>query len=124
MMGGVGEAARHDPGARAWDVKEQCGRFPPGIVCRAQALQAASAVLGVASDELDARFDRRQWRRIDVDTQHRSKPIVLTDALVNQVLENAATAWIVQLRTDLEVVVSKLTPDAQSLDALAVVAVD
>ena len=94
------------------------------IVCQAQPLESAAAVLGVAPDELEPRLHSGQRRRPDVDAEHGPEPGVFADALMNHVLVDASSSGIPWARPNREIGVGELAPHAQDLEPFGLIALD
>src|SRR5688572_10973407 len=98
--------------------------FPPRFLSLAQLSETPSAVLGVEPNEFQSGFVQRQRRCSYVDAQHVAKPGVLADALVHHLFVHAPSARITAPRTNGEIGVDELAPDADDLDALRGVSIN
>src|SRR5215213_4908070 len=103
------------------DVEEPRLLLPPFVIRFAESVQSAAAVLGVPLHELESSLHAGQWRRRDVDAEHRPEPGVLADTLMDHLLVDASATRIVLFRPQRQVVVLELAPDAQNLQSFALI---
>src|SRR5215468_5482298 len=97
MMRSVGQSPGHHPGSGPAYVEKRCLLLPPLLIRLQESFESMSAVLGVSRDELESRLTLRQWPDSDIYAEHRPKPSVLADTLMNHLLVNTSAAWIVVL---------------------------
>ena len=67
---------------------------------------------------------RRKRRRADLNAEHRAKPQVLADALVNHLFVHAATTFVCGMWSDREVFVAEHAPHTEDLEAFRFVRID
>src|SRR5262245_33145223 len=90
VMRRMRESTGHHPGLRPPDVEKHGLVLPPRLVRVPESFESPLADVRVAPDELEPSFRWGQRRRADINTEHRPKPRVLADALVDHVLVDAA----------------------------------
>src|SRR5690349_283086 len=106
MVRGMGEPPRHHPCPRPRHREELCGFLPPAVARFSYPDESRVAVLRVARDEFEPRLLAWQGRRADVDAEHGAEPRVFADALVHEMLANAAASRIPGFRPHLQVAVT------------------
>ena len=84
--------------ALARDIEECSRLLPPVISGLAESLESTGAVLSILLDELESSLHIWQWRRSDVNAEHRPEPGVLANTLMDHVLVNALATRIVLFR--------------------------
>src|SRR6202044_4160637 len=124
MLRRVRHAARHHPGAGPRNIEEGNGFLPPGFRLGPQYGQTLGAVFGISRHEFPTHLARRQRRRAHIDAQNFLEPEILTHALMDHLLVDAASTWIGSIGTDRQLVVAEHTPDADHFHALGGIAVD
>src|SRR6266849_6951212 len=115
MMGGMCEAPREYPSARAFHVKK-CGLLlEPTLRLLAQHRQPFPTILRISLDEFQPRFLRRQRRRAHVDSKHAAKPKIFAHALMHHLLPHTTPARVAFSRTHGQIFAAALAPDANHL---------
>lgn len=124
VVGGVGDAAGHDPGAGAAGLEEVDFLLPPGVGFGGEDLEAEGGVVAVEGHEIEARFGGGQGRVGHDDAEHAGEPEVLADGLVDHLFEEVAAAAVGGVRARVEVGVVEHGPDAEYLLDFRAVGVD
>jgi hypothetical protein len=108
----VSDAACHYPSARPPHIEECRFIFPPHLVLAAEDIHALSAILRVPPNEFQSGLVCRQWRRANINAEHRPKPEVLANTLMHHVLVDAAPAYIDRMRAEREILILEHGPNA------------
>src|SRR6266481_1534932 len=121
MMRGMCNSANDDPGAGSVHVKKLRIGSPPGVILRSQHFQPLPAVFLVPFHKFQPRLCGRQWRRIDVDSQHIPEPQIFTHTLMHHLFVYAAASRVARAWTHGEIGVAKFTPDAHHFDPFGLI---
>src|SRR2546422_4123163 len=92
MMRRMSNSANDNPGAASSDIEECCFFFEPGFRHCTKCFQAQCRSDGIFSQELAADLSGRQRRFGHIDAEELLHPGILTNALMNHLLQNAAGA--------------------------------
>src|SRR4051812_7852215 len=121
MVRRVSRSARHNPRAGTPYIEERDLGLPPCLVSAAQRRQSLATILGIPSHEFRPRLVHGQRTRAGLDAEHRTEPVVFTDALMDHMLQEAAPSRIGRVRPDLKIVVAEHTPGAEHFQSLSLV---
>src|SRR5262249_48888133 len=124
VLSGVGDPSSHDPRPGPLYVKEPGCRLPPLVGPFPQSGLPLSAILCIATHELQAGFSRWEWRGAHIEAEHVDKPQVLADTLVHHMLVDAPPSRIRRIRADRQVFVFEHAPNAYNLYPLGLVSLD
>src|SRR6266446_1233024 len=114
MVRGMRNPANHHPRPRSLHIEEFRFGLPPAIIFRLQFRKPFPAVLRVALHEFQARLQRWQRRRTNVNPQHVDKPQIFAHALMHHLFVNAAPSRVSLSRTHRQVLVAEFTPHAHN----------
>ena len=121
MVGGVGQAAEHDPALRSLDLEELGRLTPPLFRLLAQQSQSLLRKISVVAKEVEPRLFLRQRGAAGIDAEHVFHPGVLADALMHHVLVRRSDP---RRRTEFHVFVGEHRPHRKRFQTFGVVGVD